>query len=32
MIQEIEIQSPGDILKEKKRKGMLVMFSNQKKK
>jgi hypothetical protein len=31
MIQEVEIQSPGDILKEKKRKETLVTFPNKKK-
>jgi hypothetical protein len=31
MIQEVEIQSLGNVPKEKKRKGMLVTFPNQKK-
>jgi hypothetical protein len=32
MIQEVEIQSPGDVPKEKKRKGTLVTFPNKKNK
>jgi hypothetical protein len=31
MIQEVEIQSPGDVPKKKKRKETLVTFPNKKK-